>query len=74
MVQESSVTPGTTEVQVKLNALMELASLQGVKLPCQDVKAVLTHVIPAAYRVKKFYVKVIIIMEWMRQTVAELEP
>lgn len=51
MVQESPVTSGTIGVQVKLNALMELASPQDVTFPCQDVEAILTHVIPASDRV-----------------------
>lgn len=38
------MTFGTVGVQVKLNALMQLASLQDIILRCQDVEAVLDYV------------------------------
>lgn len=43
-VQELPMTFGTVGVQVKLNALMQLASLQDIILRCQDVEAVLDYV------------------------------
>lgn len=54
-VQEP-MTFGAVGVQVKLNALMHLASLQDIILRCQDVEAVLDHVRQTACRVCRNFV------------------